>query len=433
MYSPHTSHPIRSCIAPPLPPLTHVYSSDPSAHNIERQSPILPPICFATANYPKGALASPVEQVTPRLRPESHNDSYFSFTTARTYASPVSHTPHAQPDTNCNTATLSPSFDASVSSLSCRSSSINQILSRDEENGLEQTRIKRQRRGENGTRDRESDDDDASSSCNECRERRNSGNNSDTGSVLSDPLPQQQILRQSKGLRHFSKQVCDKVELKGVTTYNEVADELAEDFATQVLEHGGAKVDQKNIRRRVYDALNVLMAMGIIQKDKKEIRWLGLPGERDDGSSPSPSATMREELERQRSELRELERENKRLTREVRSKKNVVHDRFRRRLQLRNLIKRNSERLSWRTSDNFKYEKPYLTLPFVLVRCSRSSSIDIQKSSDGESILSFSPHEPKIIKDSDILDRLGMDKFSAGDLQQWNDAEFIRCLVDFQG
>ena len=35
--------------------------------------------------------------------------------------------------------------------------------------------------------------------------------------------------------------------------------------------------DQKNIRRRVYDALNVLMAMNIISKEKKEIRWLGLP------------------------------------------------------------------------------------------------------------------------------------------------------------
>ena len=29
--------------------------------------------------------------------------------------------------------------------------------------------------------------------------------------------------------------------------------------------------------RRVYDALNVLMAMNIIAKEKKEIRWLGLP------------------------------------------------------------------------------------------------------------------------------------------------------------
>ena len=35
--------------------------------------------------------------------------------------------------------------------------------------------------------------------------------------------------------------------------------------------------DEKNIRRRVYDALNVLMAMGIITKEKKEIFWRGLP------------------------------------------------------------------------------------------------------------------------------------------------------------
>jgi hypothetical protein len=35
--------------------------------------------------------------------------------------------------------------------------------------------------------------------------------------------------------------------------------------------------DEKNIRRRVYDALNVLIAMEIISKDKKEIQWRGLP------------------------------------------------------------------------------------------------------------------------------------------------------------
>jgi hypothetical protein len=34
--------------------------------------------------------------------------------------------------------------------------------------------------------------------------------------------------------------------------------------------------DEKNIRRRVYDALNVLMAMDIISKEKKEIQWKGL-------------------------------------------------------------------------------------------------------------------------------------------------------------
>lgn len=92
--------------------------------------------------------------------------------------------------------------------------------------------------------------------------------------------------------------VCEKVKEKGTTTYNEVADELVEEvivFAEHQLcsmvvhccvsvvyqeakgQADPANCDQKNIRRRVYDALNVLMAMNIISKDKKEIRWIGLP------------------------------------------------------------------------------------------------------------------------------------------------------------
>lgn len=35
-----------------------------------------------------------------------------------------------------------------------------------------------------------------------------------------------------KGLRHFSMKVCQKVESKGRTTYNEVADELVRDFSS---------------------------------------------------------------------------------------------------------------------------------------------------------------------------------------------------------
>ena len=33
-----------------------------------------------------------------------------------------------------------------------------------------------------------------------------------------------------KGLRHFSMKVCEKVQKKGTTSYNEVADELVAEF-----------------------------------------------------------------------------------------------------------------------------------------------------------------------------------------------------------
>ncbi|CAO3609418.1 unnamed protein product [Mucor hiemalis] len=97
-----------------------------------------------------------------------------------------------------------------------------------------------------------------------------------SGNVYSSSINNSEIPRAARGLRHFSKQVCDKVAEKGVTTYNEVADELAQDIQNSV---GNEKqyYDQKNIRRRVYDALNVFMAMNIIAKDKKVIKWLGMP------------------------------------------------------------------------------------------------------------------------------------------------------------
>ncbi|KAK8999785.1 hypothetical protein V6N11_065282 [Hibiscus sabdariffa] len=80
--------------------------------------------------------------------------------------------------------------------------------------------------------------------------------------------------KSGRGLRQFSLKVCEKVESKGRTTYNEVADELVAEFGDP---GSSQQYDEKNIRRRVYDALNVLMAMDIISKDKKEIEWKGLP------------------------------------------------------------------------------------------------------------------------------------------------------------
>ena len=94
------------------------------------------------------------------------------------------------------------------------------------------------------------------------------------GGKKGGTTPEPKKEEKGKGLRHFSMKVCAKVELKGTTTYNEVADELV----TELMSDGGL-ADEKpnNIRRRVYDALNVLRAMGIISKEKKEIQWNGLP------------------------------------------------------------------------------------------------------------------------------------------------------------
>ena len=64
--------------------------------------------------------------------------------------------------------------------------------------------------------------------------------------------------KQSKGLKHASMKVMEKVEQKGRTTYNEVADELVEEYTSgKGLSATEQSYEGKNIRRRVYDILNV--------------------------------------------------------------------------------------------------------------------------------------------------------------------------------
>jgi Transcription factor DP/E2F/DP family winged-helix DNA-binding domain len=142
-----------------------------------------------------------------------------------------------------------------------------------------------------------------------------------------------------KGLRHFSFMVSKAVESKVTTTYNEVADELvqhvmAERQKGQLVEGVGLasgtasgrkkpiKVDEKNIRRRVYDALNVLMAMDIIVKQKKEITWIGLP------------TTARQDLDM-------LEREKEFRQSEVLRKREALQELMTQQVCLHNLVMHN--------------------------------------------------------------------------------------------
>ncbi|KAK8633188.1 hypothetical protein V6N13_014036 [Hibiscus sabdariffa] len=102
-------------------------------------------------------------------------------------------------------------------------------------------------------------------------------NNATAG--LVEGTPKKKVSRMpGGGLRQFSVMVCKKLESKGSTTYAEVADEIIEEFATAQTNTAGSmdEFHEKNVRRRVYDALNVLMAMDIITREKKEIRWKGL-------------------------------------------------------------------------------------------------------------------------------------------------------------
>ena len=116
----------------------------------------------------------------------------------------------------------------------------------------------------------------------------------------------------SKGLRQLTRQVCDKVKSKRSTTYREVANELVSEIVSNTSEEPSSGAESKTVRRRVYDALNVLMAMGIIAKDKKEIRWIGLPNAREEMDSLVKDKAEREmRVQQKREHLKELEQQKR--------------------------------------------------------------------------------------------------------------------------
>ncbi|KRZ54651.1 Transcription factor Dp-1 [Trichinella nativa] len=194
----------------------------------------------------------------------------------------------------------------------------------------------------------------------------------------------------SKGLRHFSTKVCEKVREKGVTNYNEVADELVQEYFESLPNPPSSQeqqiYDQKNIRRRVYDALNVLMAMNIISKEKKEIRWIGLP-----------TSSLQE--------CKRLEDEKARRAERIRDKREELYELMTQLVAVQSLIKRNREMERQGLLDpNLKL----LPLPFLLVRTNSDSVVNVSISNDRTQWL-FNFNRPfQLEPDVEFLKSLGL-------------------------
>jgi len=204
---------------------------------------------------------------------------------------------------------------------------------------------------------------------------------------------------QYKGLRHFSMMVCKKVEEKGTTTYNEVADELvAKVIEERKKEEPGGKFDEKNIRRRVYDALNVLMAMDIITKDKKSITWKGLPtsASQDLDLLGRERDFRRQEVEKKRQALQEL------LVQQVCFRNLVEHNREQQQRQQNDDASAQGGGGRGNTSDR------KIPLPFIVVNTNSSAVIQCNMSRDLSDVM-FDFNMPfEINDDNTILKRLGM-------------------------
>ncbi|KAG2440963.1 hypothetical protein HXX76_003816 [Chlamydomonas incerta] len=188
----------------------------------------------------------------------------------------------------------------------------------------------------------------------------------------------------SKGLRHFSMKVCEKVEAKGRTTYNEVADELVGEMSKMEAMNKNGQYDEKNIRRRVYDAINVLMAMDIIQKEKKEILWRGFP-------RLSCNSADRVKADRA-AKIKEVEQ-----------KQLYLQDMVEQQKALKKLL----ERSAARQSNGASTSETKLFLPFILVQAKPDATVEVKISDDMMDVQFDFYHSPfQIHDDSHVLKKM---------------------------
>jgi hypothetical protein len=201
------------------------------------------------------------------------------------------------------------------------------------------------------------------------------------GKIGASPSSSAAAEKSSRGLRHFSMMVCKKVEEKGTTTYNEVADELVKQVVSdRRKEDPTGKFDEKNIRRRVYDALNVLMAMDIIAKEKKDISWRGLPT-----AAKQDMDSLQKELDYR--------------TYQLEQKKEALKEALVQQVCFRNLVSRNQRR-------GAPEEK--IPLPFIVVNTNSEAVIHCNMSRDRTDVMFDFSMPFEINDDNTILKKMGM-------------------------
>ncbi|GKV05808.1 hypothetical protein SLEP1_g17774 [Rubroshorea leprosula] len=182
-----------------------------------------------------------------------------------------------------------------------------------------------------------------------------------TSAVVTGSLKKgvSRIVAGALGLREISSIVCKKLESKGSTTYAEIANEIAAEVSERH-NNAGASSDKfhENVRRRVYDALNVLEASDIITKEEKAYQWKGLPSRcsMDLGMIKAQHVNLTTRVQRKADHLKELEEQI---------------------AGLEHILSRNQKLF-----ENHNAPREGFTLPFMLVQTKPHATVEIEISED---------------------------------------------------
>eukprot|EP00466_Bigelowiella_natans_P008928 jgi/Bigna1/72922/fgenesh1_pg.22_\ len=184
-------------------------------------------------------------------------------------------------------------------------------------------------------------------------------------------------VRSMRGLKYLSNKICETLSSIGSATQETMISMLYKSFLTN--SNGQLEQTEKSIRRRIYDTLNVLMALGLVRKTKNNIEWIGTTSNcrfRSKGeSSMSDHLTSTSMVERKQAVEKQIAETQSR----IESKKRMLNEVNIQYVRTKALLERNAKRQRLRTErgdSSNSCEKLYF--PFLIVKADKKQSAEIK-------------------------------------------------------
>ena len=195
---------------------------------------------------------------------------------------------------------------------------------------------------------------------------------------------------QKHSLINISKLVFEFLKAVGHTTGNEVTSHIK----NVIYSKNNSQPNQKNIQRRVYDAINVMCAAGLIRKNRQEIQFIRRTDQENHNHGANDETNSNEKKEEEKSD--EIEEK-------IKAKINELEDK--RKKLIKNYLTMKFYEKYYKLNDAYpqrKFQKK-LEFPFDLIKYDSSSPIKITSKDDASRYLLLSNSELVHLTPYDII------------------------------
>ena len=195
---------------------------------------------------------------------------------------------------------------------------------------------------------------------------------------------------QKHSLINISKLVFEFLKAVGHTTGNEVTSHIK----NVIYSKNNSQPNQKNIQRRVYDAINVMCAAGLIRKNRQEIQFIRRSDQENHNHGANDETNSNEKKEEEKSD--EIEEKIKAKIKELEDKRKKL---------IKNYLTMKFYEKYYKLNDAYpqrKFQKK-LEFPFDLIKYDSSSPIKITSKDDASRYLLLSNSELVHLTPYDII------------------------------